>query len=161
MSLEPNVKRRLVWSVGTVAALCVGLQLFRPELKNPPVRAELQAPPAIKQILKNSCYNCHSNETELPWFDKVAPAYWLVTKDVKEGRKHLNFSEIGAQPGVAKAAVYEVVREVQLGAMPPASYTLLHPRAAVTPAQLAVLRAYLAPRTAARTMAKKATSGHS
>lgn len=160
--MEASIKRRrLVWSVGTVAALCVGLQLFRPELKNPPVTAELQAPPAIKQILRNSCYSCHSNETQLPWFDKVAPAYWLVTNDVKEGRKHLNFSEIGGQPGVAKAAVYEVVRQVQLGAMPPASYTLVHPRAAVTAAQLALLRAYLASHVSARTMAKKATSGHS
>jgi hypothetical protein len=162
MSVTSTAKRRrLVWIAGTIAALCFGLQLFRPELKNPPVTADLQAPPAVKQILKNSCYSCHSNETQLPWFDKVVPAYWLATKDVKEARKHLNFSEIGRQPEIAKAVVYEVVREVQLGDMPPSTYTLMHPRASVTPAQLAVLRAYLAPQASARTVAKKPTSGHS
>src|ERR1700730_18619295 len=76
----------------------LGLQLVHPELKNPPVTADLQAPLEVKQILKNSCYDCHSNETTLKWFDQLVPAYWLVNSDVKKGRMHLNFSELGAQP---------------------------------------------------------------
>ena len=81
--------------------------------------AELEAPEEVKQVLKNSCYNCHSNETKLPWFDKVVPAYWVVSSDVKEARKHLNFSEIGAQPAAKqKAALFEAVNMIQLGAMP-------------------------------------------
>src|SRR5712692_11082543 len=79
----------------------LGLQFVRPELRNPPVTADLQAPLEVKQILKNSCYSCHSNETTLEWFDKVAPVYWLVTSDVKQARMRLNFSLLGAQP-VAK-----------------------------------------------------------
>jgi hypothetical protein len=102
----------------------LGLQLVRPELKNSPVTADLQAPPEIKQILKKSCYDCHSNETTLKWFDQVVPAYWLVASDVKQGRMHLNFSELGAQPAAKqKATLFEAVDQIQLGAMPPASYT--------------------------------------
>jgi hypothetical protein len=125
------------------------LQLMRPELKNPPVTAELQAPPDVKHILKNSCYNCHSNEIQVPWFDKIVPAYWLVTKDVNVARKHLNFSEIGTQQDLTKAILYQAVHEIQLGVMPPASYKLMHPSAVVTAKQLAVLRAYITQQTAA------------
>jgi hypothetical protein len=115
-------------------------------LTNPPVTADLQAPPEVKTILRNSCYSCHSNETKLPWFDEVVPAYWLVTSDVNQARKHLNFSEIGAEPEAKqKGALFEAVNQIQLGAMPLSAYRRVHPYSVVTPAQLAVLRAYLAP----------------
>jgi Haem-binding domain/Cytochrome P460 len=108
------------------------------------VTAELQAPAEVGQVLKNSCYNCHSNETKLPWFDKVVPAYWLVSSDVNEARKHLNFSEIGKLPAAQqKGFLFEAVNMIQLGAMPLPAYLHVHPGAAVTPEELAVLRNYL------------------
>jgi len=126
--------------------LFLGLQFVRPRLVNPPVTAEIQAPPEVKQILRNSCYNCHSDETDLSWFDQVVPAYWLVASDVKTARKHLNFSEIGAMPAAQqKGVLFEAINQIQLGAMPLPSYTRVHPGAVVTAAQLAILRAYLAP----------------
>jgi hypothetical protein len=132
----------------------LGLQLVHPELKNPPVTADLQAPLEVKQILKNSCYDCHSNETTLKWFDQLVPAYWLVNSDVKKGRMHLNFSELGAQPAAKqKAALFEAFDQIQLGAMPPTSYARLHPGAVVTAGQLAALRAYLNPSTPANPVA--------
>ena len=85
------------WWIGALLVVFIALQFVRPGLTNPPVTAELNAPPEVKAILKNSCYNCHSNETKLPWFDQVAPAYWLLASDVKEARKHLDFSGIAAQ----------------------------------------------------------------
>jgi hypothetical protein len=138
---------RVLFRIATALFLVfLGLQLVRPELKNPPVTADLQAPPEIKRILKNSCYDCHSNETTLKWFDQVVPAYWVVASDVKQGRMHLNFSDLGAQPAAKQnATLFEAVDQIQLGAMPPASYTRLHPEAIVTPGQLAALRAYLHP----------------
>jgi hypothetical protein len=136
--------RALLWMVAVLALVFAGLQFVRPELTNPPVTAELQAPAEVKAVLKNSCYSCHSNETKLPWFDKVVPAYWLVSSDVKEARKHLNFSEIGKLPAAQqKALLFEAVNLIQLGAMPLPSYLKVHPGAVVTAEQLAVLRDYL------------------
>src|SRR5882672_808020 len=89
---------RLKWVVLILALGFLGIQFIRPTLPNKPVTAELQVPPDVKQILKTSCYNCHSNETRLSWFDEPTPAYWQVVRDVREGRKHLNFSEIGKLP---------------------------------------------------------------
>src|SRR3984893_16912081 len=136
--------RALLWTVAVLVAVFVCLQFIRPELTNPPVTAELQAPPEVKRVLKNSCYNCHSNETKLPWFDKVVPAFWVVSSDVNEARKHLNFSEIGNLPAAQqKAFLFEAVNMIQLGAMPLPAYLRVHRGAAVTPEELAVLRNYL------------------
>jgi Haem-binding domain/Cytochrome P460 len=146
--MTPAPRRRfrgLIWLVVILGVGFVCLQFIRPELTNPPVTAELQAPEEVKQILRNSCYSCHSNETKLPWFDKIVPAYWLVTADVKEAREHLNFSEIGKLPAAQqKGFLFEAVNMIQMGAMPLPSYLKVHPSAAVTPEQLAVLRSYLA-----------------
>ncbi len=98
--------RALFWIGAIVGVVFICLQFIRPELTNPPVTAEIQAPPEVRQVLRNSCYNCHSNETKLPWFDKVVPAYWLVTSDVKTARAHLNFSEIGKLPAASAEGVF-------------------------------------------------------
>ena len=155
MASRPETRfRALLWTAVVFVVVFVCLQFIRPELTNPPVTAELQAPPDVKQVLKNSCYNCHSNETKLPWFDKVVPAYWVVSSDVNEARKHLNFSEIGKLPAAQqKGFLFEAVNMIQLGAMPLPSYLRVHPNGAVTPEQLAVLRNYLVPPTAGAAIA--------
>jgi hypothetical protein len=138
--------RTFLWLAAILCFAFIALQFIRPQLTNPPVTAELQAPPEVKQVLRNSCYSCHSNETRLPWYDKVVPAYWVVTSDVKEARKHLNFSEIGKLPApMQKGILYEAVNQIQMGAMPLPSYVKVHPGAAVTSEQLAILRNYLTP----------------
>ena len=140
--------RILLWVAAAVLLLLLGLQLVRPALENQPVTAEFEAPPEVKQILRNSCYNCHSNETRLAWFDRIVPAYWLVASDVRQARSRLNFSEIGAQPAAAQRGVlFEAVNQIQLGAMPLPSYLLAHPEAAVTRDQLTALRACLSATT--------------
>src|SRR5277367_4161595 len=138
---------RLLWKLAGVGfGVFLLMQCFRPALTNPPVTADLQAPPEVKAILKKSCYSCHSNETALPWFDQVAPGHWLVVHDVKEARAKLNFSEIGKLPVAAqRAALYEAVNMVQFGAMPLPSYLHVHPGSTVRPEELQVLRTYLDP----------------
>jgi len=159
MASRPEARfRALLWAIVVFVVVFVCLQFIRPELTNPPVTAELQAPPEVRQVLKNSCFNCHSNETKLPWFDKVVPAYWVVSSDVNEARKHLNFSEIGRLPAAQqKAFLFEAVNMIQLGAMPLPAYLHVHPGAAVTPEDLAVLRNYLTAPPAAEAAKSAAT----
>ena len=138
--------RAVLW---IVAALCIafaGIQFIRPVLPNPPVTADLQAPPEVKQILRTSCYNCHSNQTVLSWFDQPVPAYWLVLRDVRKGRAHLNFSELGNLPAAQQqATLFEAVSQIELGAMPLPAYKQIHPESVITGEQLAVLKNYLTP----------------
>ena len=60
-----------------------------------------------------------------PWYSNVAPASWLVQRDVDEGRQRLDFSEWDHPQERAG----EVVEAVQEGDMPPIQYRLLHPGA--------------------------------
>ena len=137
--------KKFLWALAVLCLGAAGIQFVRPGLKNPPVSAELSAPPAVKQILRTSCYNCHSNETTLSWFDEPVPAYWLVVRDVRRGRRHLNFSEIGKLPAVQQTGfLFEGVSQIELGAMPLPAYRRLHPESVITPEQLAVLKTYLA-----------------
>jgi Haem-binding domain/Cytochrome P460 len=138
--------RAILWIIAALAVAFAGIQLIRPSLLNPPVTADLQVPPEVKQILRTSCYNCHSNQTVLSWFDLPVPAYWLVVRDVREGRKHLNFSEIGKLPAAQQQAIlFEAVSQIELGAMPLPAYQRVHPESVITREQLAVLKSYLAP----------------
>jgi len=73
----------------------VSIQFVPVDRDNPTVTADLVAPPAVRKILKRSCFDCHSNETNWPWYSYVAPVSWYVTDDVSEGRRHLNFSKWG------------------------------------------------------------------
>jgi Haem-binding domain/Cytochrome P460 len=125
------------------------LQVVRPSIPVKPATAELQAPPDVKYVLEKDCYSCHSDQRRLAWFDQIAPAYWLVRRDILIAREHLNFSTLGSKPpAVQKATLYEAVNMIQLGAMPLPSFLKLHPGANVTPQELATLKRYPAPWTA-------------
>lgn len=103
---------------------------------NPPVtRAVRFDSPQTARLVAGACMDCHSNLTNWRWYDKVAPASWLVQRDIDGGRSNLNFSEWDkAQPPVS-----EVVAAIQGGGMPPIQYTLIHPAARLTDAQRAAL----------------------
>ena len=136
-------------TTGACGALFLAIQFVRPAIPTPPVVAELELPPEVGQVLRRDCYDCHSNETKVRWFDLVAPVYWKVAQDVAQGRRHLNFSLVGRLPRAQQRAfLYESVNQIKLGAMPPAAYTLVHRTARTTPGDLALLERYLAPEAA-------------
>jgi len=133
------------------------LQVLRPTIPTTPATAELQAPPEVRRILEKDCYSCHSDQRRLSWFDQIVPGYWLVRYDILTAREHLNFSTLGAKPAaVQKAALFEAVNFIKLGAMPLPQFVMLHPESKVTPEELATLKAYLAPWAHAPNLSGKA-----
>ena len=87
-------------------------------------------PENVSTLLKNSCYDCHSQETNLPWYQKVAPVKWLVNGHILEAREHLNFSYWNQLSKADKAdALDSISDEVSEKEMPLTSYTLLHQNA--------------------------------
>ena len=122
----------------------IAIQFIRPRLDNPPVTGDLQAPEEVKVILQRACYDCHSNQTRLAWFDLPAPAYWFVVDDVKKGRAVLNFSDISNLPkGQQAAKLFESLFQVEQNAMPLKQYTALHHGGKISPEDIAVLKKYL------------------
>lgn len=132
------MKIRKLISIG-LAILLAGFLLiqlipFGHAHDNPPVISEPNwDSPQTREIAQRACFDCHSNDTDWPWYSNVAPVSWLVQHDVDEGRAVLNFSEWG-QGGDSEELdeLYEVVAE---GEMPMANYLVTHPEARLTDAE--------------------------
>jgi hypothetical protein len=125
-----------------LAAVLVAMQLvpYGWRHSNPPVVQDAPWPDAQSEaIARESCYACHSNETDWPFYSYVAPMSWLVRRDVDRGRDEMNFSRWDRDADEADDAI-EMVRK---GAMPPSQYTLIHRGAKLTDDEVAVLVAAL------------------
>jgi hypothetical protein len=103
-------------------------------LDNPnDIHKEVLIDPDISKILRNACYDCHSNETVYPWYAGVAPISWLVIHDINEGREELNFSEwIPYSLKRKNHKLEEIAEEVEEGEMPMKIYTFTHSEARLT-----------------------------
>lgn len=138
-------KSVFTWIPAIAVVGLVSLQFVRPEIPVRPVTGDLQAPPAVKAILRRACYDCHSNETSLRWFDRVSPVYWRVADHVNAGRAGLNFSEWDKlAPGDRKAKLWEAVNQIAAGAMPLKDYEFVHGDAKISARDLDVLKNYMA-----------------
>jgi len=134
------MKRRIL---AAAVALFAAVQLVPVHRTNPPVEAEVDAPPEVKAILKKACWDCHSHETVWGWHTHVAPISWLAVHDVNEGREELNFSRWNAIDAKRLARIAKKLpEEVGEGDMPPPSYLLVHPSARPTGAERAALVAW-------------------
>jgi hypothetical protein len=135
------MNRRL--RIAALGALAVGvaIQLVPIDRSLPPVESEIPAPPEVRAILERSCYDCHSYETAWPWYGYVAPVSWLLAYDVREGRKHLNFSAWGRYtPKKQAKRREEIPEEVDEGNMPLWYYLPLHPEARLDDVDREMLR---------------------
>lgn len=121
--------------------IVIGIQFFSINKTNPPVSAEFDASPEIKGIFKRACYDCHSNETKWPWYANVAPVSWLVSDDVEEGRRHLNFSGWGNLTRKKIAHIKEEIwDEVKDDNMPLWQYSLMHSEARLSQKDKEIIR---------------------
>ena len=120
--------------IGTVVvAIAIQFIPYGKTYTNPPIISEPNwDSPKTKELFKNACANCHSNETIYPWYSKIAPVSWLIESDVDEGREHFNVSTWGTQK---KNKGDEAAKELKSGDMPPWFYLPTHPEARLTKEQ--------------------------
>ena len=98
------------------------------------------APPAVQEILRNACYDCHSNTTRYPWYAEIQPLGWWLGTHINDGKKRLNFSAFFDYPAKrADIKLEAAADEVSEGNMPLPSYTLAHPDARLNPEQVKAL----------------------
>ena len=118
------MKRWVKWFVAVAVVLGAAIQFVPVARTNPPVTGDIPAPPEIKTLLRNACYDCHSHETVWPWYSRVAPVSWLVAHDVEEGREHLNFSAwTDYKPLKQSVLLAGAAEEIEEGEMPLAART--------------------------------------
>lgn len=145
MALPKTRFSRSIWVIAILVCCGAALQLIQPKIENPPVTQDIGAPAAVEQILRRDCYDCHSNETKLLWFDKITPANFLVARDIKLGREVLNFSHWDSlSKGQQSAKLFESFNQASFRSMPLSDYTRFHTDAKISDQDLQVLRNYVA-----------------
>ena len=126
--------------------LFIVIQVFRINKTITPVNeqtdfiAVTQTNPEVATILKNACYDCHSNQPTYPWYTSIAPVSWWIKNHINEGSKHLNFSIWQTYTVKRKDhKLEECVEMIEEGEMPMNSYTWMHQEAKLTDAQKQLL----------------------
>jgi hypothetical protein len=100
--------------------------------------AETNPPENVRKILTESCFDCHSNNTKYPWYNNITPVNFWLDAHIKDGKKHLNFSDWSTYNLKKKEhKMDELYEEVEDGEMPLKSYTWTHSEANLTQDQIA------------------------
>lgn len=139
------MRKGIKWALLFVAGVLVVIQFFRPDRNLQPVGGDdllvlLEPPAEVAQLLKNSCYDCHSDQTRYPWYSHVAPVSWFLDSHIREGKEEVNFSQFGALEKGAKIGVLtEICEVVEEGSMPLPGYLRLHRDAVLDEEQAGML----------------------
>jgi len=121
---------KIYLSIITITFLA--LQLIRPEMINQKVDENLtiSAPNKVVNILKRSCYDCHSNQTTWPLYSNIAPISWIVAQHVNVGREVLNYSDWNSYDKDKKIKkLQRTIQTLNSKIMPLPSYLWIHKNA--------------------------------
>lgn len=125
-----SVKKKLLLAF---IVLLGAIQLVQPDRSAPPIRAEetlearYEPPDDVAKLLRGACYDCHSYESRWPWYSRLAPLSWIVAYDVREARKHVNFSTIARESARDQEDLLDECEEmVEKGEMPLEAYAWTH-----------------------------------
>ncbi len=126
-------------------------QFFGPEKNDgdltsvEPFLSETNPPEKVKAILKESCFDCHSDHTRYPWYNNITPVNYWLAGHVNDGKKHFNVSESAWSKSELKRKDHkfeELIEMVEKKEMPLNSYTWTHSEAKLTDNQIASIVAW-------------------
>lgn len=135
------MKRKFLWLLG----ILILMQIIRPNknvsgLEEHNYATELNASREVKNLIKTSCGDCHSNHTNYPWYGEIAPISWYLAYHVKDAKEHLNFSEwTNYNKNQKKHILKDLKEELEDRNMPLKSYLLVHKNAKLTDHQYKLL----------------------
>ena len=125
------------------------IQLIPIDRTQKPIDKKLQfetvekTPPKIANLMRNSCYDCHSLETKFPDYASIAPISWVISGHIKEARKQVNFSNWGSyNPDLQRSILQNAVDALEDRSMPKQSYVAYHPEANISTAERTLLKNY-------------------
>lgn len=105
------------------------------EVKNTPAK--------VSELIKNACYDCHSDETVYPKYAYIAPFSWSVKSHVNDGREHLNFSVWETyNDDLKRNMLTKSIQTIENKVMPMPAYIIYHKEANLTEAERSLLIKY-------------------
>lgn len=126
-----------------ILILLVIAQFFRPEKNDGNLEsvnaflAETNPPESVKAILQESCFDCHTNSSRYPWYNAITPVNYWLADHIKDGKKHLDFSNWKGNSVKRKDHKFEeIIEMVEEREMPLPSYTYTHSEAKLSDAQI-------------------------
>jgi hypothetical protein len=101
-------------------------------------------PADVQVILKKACYDCHSNNTEYPWYNNIQPVAWWLDDHIKKGKRDLNFSEFaGYSLRREYVRLEQIGKLTSSGGMPISSYTWIHKDAVLSAEEKAAINTWV------------------
>lgn len=98
--------------------------------------AETKPSEEVKIILKETCFDCHSDVTRYPWYNNITPVNYWLTGHIKDGKKHFNVSNWEGNSTKRKDHKFdELIEKVEEKQMPLNAYTWSHSEAKLTDLQ--------------------------
>ena len=128
--------RKIVPTFAAAAILAAGCSLthpfgnINPRATKGPILSGAEIEPDTLGLFQRACQNCHSLNTGLPFYGRIAPMSWLMERDVQQARLHMNLSqwqEYSAEDRIM--LLTEVGSAVKNHVMPVQRYVLLHSEA--------------------------------
>jgi hypothetical protein len=124
----------------------VGIQFIQPTRNNngqvmsTDISKIVSIPDSVQAILKNACYDCHSNNTAYPWYSNIQPTSWLMAKHIRKAKEMLNFSEFGSYSLRRQSSKLDgISNSIKDNIMPISSYKLMHKNAQLSPNQKMII----------------------
>jgi hypothetical protein len=139
------MKKNLIRTLGIGSIVFVGIQFVVPDENHDgnfenDITKDYILSDNVHSILKTSCFNCHSNHTNYPWYTRMQPVRWWITGHIKNGKEKLNFSNFAAYDTKARFSRFkEIENNIKNGAMPLPSYLTTHPESVLSDAQKSIL----------------------
>jgi len=101
-------------------------------------------PQNVESIFQKACYDCHTNNTNYPWYVSVQPMGWVMAKHIRDGKAEINFSEFGNYSGRRQISkLKNITNSIKDGTMPLPSYTWLHADAKLTANEKAAITSWI------------------
>jgi hypothetical protein len=130
------MKKKILWGLLIVLVI---IQFIRPEknkaatISANDLSKQYDIPANVQGILKKACNDCHSNNTEYPWYSEIQPVGWWLQYHVNEGKGAMNLSEyLVYEPKDQHHIMEELIEEVKENHMPLNSYLWIHNDAKLT-----------------------------
>ncbi|QEM06132.1 cytochrome C [Mucilaginibacter rubeus] len=144
------MKRKVLIGLGVVVILFIVIQ-FIPGQYNQSKQTSANniaqvysMPQDVQAILKKDCYDCHSNNTNYPFYAHLQPMRLMLDRHVRNGKDELNFDEFGTYSARKKRSKLRAIStSLDEGTMPLPSYLIIHRDAALNPRDTALIKNWI------------------
>jgi len=137
--------------IATTAALIIAFALPTQNAKGPEsstfagrsLLGGSKTPQPIIAMFERACQDCHSANTEWPWYSRIPPISGKIHEDVAQGRKFMDLSKWDTYTNAERSGfLLAIMAATQTHMLPPRKYVWMHPKAKLSEAELRSIKSW-------------------